>query len=119
MTYVHRVPEGYYGDAIDQGDGRRWVRVAFPLETPVNGISVEELWIKVATTIALEGLVDNTPQFVPYVARGDRIRFGWTGDGPGRRRVFVEDLEEPHLSVRSWADIEAEVAGLSDPPPTL
>ena len=113
MRYEHKLPDGYQGEEIDRGPGSRWVRVRFPLEAPGEYLS-EDLWIKVGDLAALEGVVDNVPFLVPYVARGDRVRFEW--DGGREWRVFVTDLEEPHLSVRSWADLEAEAAGLAPPP---
>lgn len=114
MRYEHRLPDGYFADEIDRGEGSRWVRVRFPLEVPLGGYLSEDMWIKVAFLEDLEGVVDNVPLHVPYVARGDRVRFVW--DGGREFRVFVTDLEEPHLSVRSWADVEAEAAGLAPPP---
>ena len=114
MRYEHRTPDGYHGEEIDRGDGYRWVRVRFPLEGSPDGYLSEDLWIKVVALSDLEGVVDNIPMLVDYVARGDRVRFDWGGNL--ERRLFVVDLEEPHLSVRSWADIEAEAAGLAPPP---
>lgn len=68
----------------DEGpDGQKYVKVRFPI--PGCGQSSENMWVKVDSFDATEGILDNDPFYVNYQL-GDVIRFEMQPDG---RRMVI------------------------------